>query len=352
MASIGIIVPAYNAQRFITRTIDSIRGQTIQDWQCIVVDDCSTDNTREVADAAIEQDARFRLHAMPRNAGSAAARNAGLALLHGGVRYVIFLDSDDVWEPSALHTLIQAIEAKPAWLAVFGNCRAITEQGDYIQNSGIELAGQERFDFRDGRLTVVGGEAEVSHLQLMLRNPIISPGCLLLRIEAIRSLEALTSRLFDDRIDFAEDWRVWLRLRRLGRMGHVDQIVLDYRLHGANKTRRQWLLGLAARKARMAALSDPTLSAAEFRQACVATRAYRMHRIREYFRQARTAPFPTPARARVRALKYGIINLLDIVSMHAFEAAMTCKHFFVPPTPASEVPTEEWDEPVAMLPRE
>lgn len=93
----SVVIPAYNVARYIGETLQGVMEQTVSDWELIVMDDGSTDDTRAVVEAV--RDERIRLISQ-QNAGVSAARNAGMARARG--RYVALLDADDVWAPSHL----------------------------------------------------------------------------------------------------------------------------------------------------------------------------------------------------------------------------------------------------------
>ena len=104
---ISIIVPVYNAANYIEETIKTVVNQTYQDWELLLVDDCSRDGSAEVIQAAInryEQEGiakgRIRLILKQQNEGAAKARNTGITEACG--RYIAFLDSDDLWHPDKL----------------------------------------------------------------------------------------------------------------------------------------------------------------------------------------------------------------------------------------------------------
>lgn len=94
-ASVSIITPAFNSGRTIEQTIRSVQGQTFQNWELIIVDDCSTDDTCAIVENFRSADRRIRLLRQHANGGPAQARNAALKVAAG--RYVAFLDSDDYW---------------------------------------------------------------------------------------------------------------------------------------------------------------------------------------------------------------------------------------------------------------
>lgn len=93
---VSVIVPVYNAEKYIAHTIEMVRQQTYTDWELILVDDCSSDRSVEVIDKTIEgNSSKIRLIQNPHNMGAAASRNAGIDAAKG--RYIAFLDADDVW---------------------------------------------------------------------------------------------------------------------------------------------------------------------------------------------------------------------------------------------------------------
>ena len=99
---ISIIVPVYNAKKYIGETIQSVRGQTYTDWELILVDDCSPDGSADYIEKLLEEsgDGRIRLIRKSQNEGAAMARNTGLEVAQG--RYIAFLDADDLWAPEKL----------------------------------------------------------------------------------------------------------------------------------------------------------------------------------------------------------------------------------------------------------
>ncbi|OPJ61647.1 glycosyltransferase family 2 protein [Clostridium oryzae] len=97
---VSIIIPAYNCERFIGITLNSVIGQTYSNWEAIVIDDYSTDNTGQIVKKYAERDSRIKYHRLIKNSGAAIARNTGVELCEG--EFIAFLDSDDVWYPQKL----------------------------------------------------------------------------------------------------------------------------------------------------------------------------------------------------------------------------------------------------------
>jgi teichuronic acid biosynthesis glycosyltransferase TuaG len=110
--TVSIVMPAFNAQRFIRPAIDSVLGQSYQDWQLIVIDDRSTDGTSHIVTDYSRIDDRIYLYSTETNSGPAGARNVGIDIAGG--RYIAFLDSDDRWFSEKLETQVRLFEQQGA----------------------------------------------------------------------------------------------------------------------------------------------------------------------------------------------------------------------------------------------
>lgn len=102
---VSIITPTYNCAEFIARTIDSVQAQTYQNWEMIIVDDRSQDNTKEIVEVYMKHDSRIQYHLLDVNSGAAVARTTAMKLAKGS--YMAFLDSDDIWMPNKLELQIE-----------------------------------------------------------------------------------------------------------------------------------------------------------------------------------------------------------------------------------------------------
>lgn len=97
---VSIITPSYNSANFIAETIHSIQAQTYQNWELLITDDCSTDNSREIITAFADIDSRIKLFSLSKNSGAGIARNNSIKEAKG--RFIAFCDSDDRWYPDKL----------------------------------------------------------------------------------------------------------------------------------------------------------------------------------------------------------------------------------------------------------
>lgn len=126
-ALVSIITPSYNSEKFIGETITSVLRQTYQNWELIIVDDCSKDKTLEIIRSFMDEDSRIHLHSLSKNSGAGIARNTALQFAQG--RYIAFLDSDDCWKPEKLEKQLAFMEAeKQPFAFSFYECMDETSQ--------------------------------------------------------------------------------------------------------------------------------------------------------------------------------------------------------------------------------
>lgn len=125
---VSIITPCYNSERFISETIDSVKSQTYPNWEMLIIDDGSTDNSEKIVDQYVEKDSRIKL-IKQKNAGSAAARNNGIR--HAQGQYIALLDSDDIWLPEFLNDQVEFM-SKNKTFCVCSSYKLIDERSDEI----------------------------------------------------------------------------------------------------------------------------------------------------------------------------------------------------------------------------
>ena len=135
---ISVVVPVYNAERYVRSTLESVLAQTHPDWECICVDDGSADGSGAILDEYAAKDGRFRAIHKP-NGGEGSARNAGMDVATGEV--VAFLDSDDVWHPDALR-LIAATRAKTGADVIRYGWKPVSEHGGRFEPIPPDVCGR------------------------------------------------------------------------------------------------------------------------------------------------------------------------------------------------------------------
>ena len=130
MPKISIITPAYNCEKYLEQSVDSVLSQTWQDWELLIIDDCSKDNTYALMQKIAKKDKRIRILQNPQNSGAAATRNNGVRQAAG--EWIAFIDSDDLWEPDKLEKQMALSAKNPEAAFVFTGSAFIDAQGNRI----------------------------------------------------------------------------------------------------------------------------------------------------------------------------------------------------------------------------
>lgn len=141
---VSIITPLYNAKDYIMDTADSVLSQTITDFEWIIINDCSTDNSLEIVQELSERDVRIKVITLEKNSGPIVARNSGLKVAKG--QYIAFVDSDDIWLPKKLEEQIKVLREKKAPLS-YTCYKKIDSQGE-LKNNRLMMV-PESVSYRD-----------------------------------------------------------------------------------------------------------------------------------------------------------------------------------------------------------
>ena len=102
---VSIVVPVYNCEKFIRQTINTVKKQTYNNWELLLVNDCSTDRSKEIIIKELKDDDRIKLLELEKNSGAAIARNKGIENARG--KYIAFLDADDLWNEEKIEKQIR-----------------------------------------------------------------------------------------------------------------------------------------------------------------------------------------------------------------------------------------------------
>lgn len=271
MTKISIIIPAYNAERFLAFTLDSVAAQTFSAWEAIIVDDGSRDNTHAIAQEYVQRDNRFRI-VCQENRGLPAARNAGYAASDAASEFLIFLDSDDTWEADALQTLFATLKSHPQAPAAHGVVRLIDADGHLFLPGDGEAATRRRYGIVGRKWVEHPRHKPTTFAMLAYRNCLPTPGMVLIRRAALEEVGP-----FVETLRSAEDWEMWLRLTRRHNLAFVDKIVLNYRKHGANMSAKDKVMRQAELEVRRIAMTLPGLTPQQKRAALLGYRIYERH---------------------------------------------------------------------------
>jgi len=179
----SIIIPTYNRAKLCLEAVQSVLGQTCESWELIIVDDGSTDDTKEVLKET--KDSRFQ-YVRQENTGPSAARNKGARLARG--KYLAFLDSDDLWLPEKL----------------------ATQKEFFLQNPSFRICQTEEIWMRKGKRIYPKKKhkKEAGHIfERALELCLVSPSAVAMEKELFWSVGG-----FDENLPAAEDYDLWLRI--------------------------------------------------------------------------------------------------------------------------------------------
>lgn len=201
---VSIITPVYNGEKYLKETIESVIRQAYIDWELIIIDDCSTDRSKEIIQTYIGRDSRIKLFVQSENLGVAAARNFGIERATGD--YIAFLDSDDLWDERKLKVQLSKIKQNKyalcytAYRKIDANANIITKHVS-VKEKGIaysELLKHNEIGF----LTAIYDVRQIG------KEKFIKVG--------------------------HEDYVYWLRiLKRGGKAYGIDEVLASYRVHSA-----------------------------------------------------------------------------------------------------------------------
>ncbi|MBC8135448.1 MAG: glycosyltransferase [Fibrella sp.] len=221
---VSVIIPTYKHRDLVLTTLDSVWSQTFTQYEVIVVNDGSPDDTEAVLKPLIES-GRIR-YVVQANGGQASARNRGIAEAKG--EFIALLDDDDLWLPDKLEWQVQAFRSHPEAAAVYGRAEAIDELGKDTVPIG-----------EDGKPLTLPWETPTGWVYeaFLRQNWILSPGQCLIRRTALDALGESTPFDAAPELRGCDDWDLWCRLAEAHTFLFQDRVALRYRFHSANASR-------------------------------------------------------------------------------------------------------------------
>jgi glycosyltransferase involved in cell wall biosynthesis len=201
---ISVIMPVYNAEKYVKEAIESILNQTFPDWELIIIDDCSTDNSIEIIQSF--QDERIILLKNEINLGVSKAPNKGIRIALG--KYVTKMDADDISLPTRFKKQVEFLEKHPDYVLCASNVQMFGTKQDFF---------------------VLPTEDQQLKIALLYQNPFVHSSVL------IRSKNC-KKYLYNEIFPFAEDYELWINLKEEGKFASIPEILTKYRIHQNNLT--------------------------------------------------------------------------------------------------------------------
>ncbi|MEZ8859698.1 glycosyltransferase family 2 protein [Vibrio sp. 10N.247.311.51] len=203
---VSIIVPTHNVSAFIQETIDSVKAQSYTNWELIVVDDCSSDNTFDILERIAATDSRIIILSNEFNSGAGEARNKGICVSKG--RYIAFLDSDDLWMPDKLSKQICFMSKNNA--AISHTSYSFVDESSVIRKGYVKVS--KAVDLFDNlKRTEIGTSTAIIDTSIIGRNFRFSP---------------MRAR---------QDIKLWVELLGKGYLSHgLDEPLVKYRVRAGS----------------------------------------------------------------------------------------------------------------------
>ena len=211
--NVSVIIPTYNRAELLPRAIQSVLNQTFKDFELIVVDDCSTDNTPGVVNKFLKKDDRIKYVRLTENSGTPAhPKNIGILNSKGG--YIAFLDSDDEWLSRKLEKQINLFKKYKNYRVGLVACNALI----FEQRSNSEY------------LYKIPKYKDVFQ-KFLVKNFIPSTSSVMVKKDVFGNIG-----LFDENLKLGEDWDMWIRIAQKYDFDFVPEPLFKYYIHGGNIT--------------------------------------------------------------------------------------------------------------------
>lgn len=209
MCLISVLIPTFNHCNYITATLNSVFAQTFTDYEIIVVNDGSPDDTAQLL-KPLSESGKIR-YIEQENQGQSAARNRGLAEAQG--QYIAFLDDDDLWPADKLQWQVEFLGNNPDHAAVGGSATMIDNDGNAFSHQTYP-------------------SHSIASSLLFRGNPFMSPGQVLIRADTLREIGGL-----DTHLQGTDDYNLWFEMAHRAKFAYVSRDALLYRLHDSNASR-------------------------------------------------------------------------------------------------------------------
>lgn len=206
---VSIIIPSYNYAHFLPQTLTELLNQTHQNWECLVIDNNSTDDTKAVVESFTKKDKRFNYY-LQQKKGPSAARNLGIEKANG--TYIQFLDADDLLQYDKLKSALSFFNSQPNTDIVYSGMRYFQHPDDTKLFYKMELnsaTDKEWMPYCEGTRNDI--------LPYILKQNIMVISAPLIKKTSLNELG-----YFDETLDYNEDWELWLRFVIANKTIHFD----------------------------------------------------------------------------------------------------------------------------------
>ena len=205
MPKVSILMPVYNAERYLAQAIDSIINQSFTDWELIIINDGSTDQSKSIIESY--NDPRIKHYENEANLKLIKTLNKGIGLCTG--EYIARMDSDDISQPERLQIQVDFLDKHPSYVMCGTTARVVDNGGKKIG----EIRNLKRNNFLQ--------------INLLFSNPFVHPSVVIRR-------KALENNHYDEYFKHIEDYELWCRVALEGKIANICKDLILYRWHSSN----------------------------------------------------------------------------------------------------------------------
>lgn len=205
---ISVVMPAYNAESFIEDAVNSVLAQTFEDYELIIIDDCSRDKTYELIEGFARNNSKIRVYRNEKNSGVSFTRNFGISVAKG--EWIAFLDSDDMWRPEKLEKQLSLFKEHP--------------------NAVITYTGSSFIDFEGTAFSYNLPAVPVMTYKHLLKSNLLSCSSVMVKKDVIERIKMGHDKMH-------EDYSAWLQILREYKYAYgINEPLLIYRISKNSKS--------------------------------------------------------------------------------------------------------------------
>lgn len=237
---VSVLIPLYNAEKYISSTVESVLQQTYEDFEIVIVDDCGTDSSIRIAEEFRKKDSRIKIIYNDKNRGIAHSRNRGIESCNG--KYIAILDNDDIMAPRRLELQIQYLENHQEIGAVGGNAQWIDENDKIVRNTISVITDPLQIKMFLNFCNVFNNSEMTFRKSVVVENGLH----------------------YEDNCYGMEDYKFWIDFSNVSKISNLPQMVLKKRVVSTNETSRVRSKNPEARKKKYLELQSYALRKSGF----------------------------------------------------------------------------------------
>jgi len=208
---VSVCIASYNHAKYLEEMLDSVLAQTFRDFEVIIVDDGSKDNSLEILQKYSSEFPKIKVFTHPDGKNKGISRTANLAIEKSSGEYIAFIGSDDIWYPQILEKQVELMETDAALGIVYAPAHLIDKNGNKLEGTiGEDVIGEK------------------SPVEAIIKKNVIPAITVMVKRAALEKVG-----LYDEKLVYS-DWELWIRILEHYKIGYIDSPLTKYRIHNLN----------------------------------------------------------------------------------------------------------------------